>query len=58
MSDDESPSGDVDRLLDDIRADWRRLGAAGDDLEKRRLRKHMQTLFEALRDRLEADPGA
>ncbi len=55
MSDDESPGGDFDRLLDDIRDDWRRLGAADGDFEKRRIRKDMQALFEALRRRLEDD---
>ena len=55
MSDDESPDGDFDRLLDDIRRDWRRLGATDNDLEKRRVRKNMQARFEALRRRLESD---
>ena len=58
MSDGESPDGDFDRLLDDIRGDWRRLAAADNDLEKRRARKDMQARFEALRRRLEADPKA
>ncbi len=56
MSDDEGPDGDFDRLLDDIRRDWRRLGAADNELEKRRIRKAMQARFEALRRRLEKQP--
>ena len=56
MSDDEGPDGDFDRLLDDIRRDWRRLGAADNELEKRRIRKGMQARFEALRRRLEKPP--
>ena len=55
MSDDEGPDGDFDRLLDDIRRDWRRLGATDNELEKRRIRKAMQARFE-LRRRLEKQP--
>ncbi len=56
MSDDESPLGEVDQLLEDIRGDWRRLGEAGSDREKRRIRKDMQARFEALRCKLENEP--
>ena len=55
MSDDESPGGEFDRLLDDIRRDWRRLGVATGELERRRIRKDMQARFEALRRRLDQD---
>jgi hypothetical protein len=58
MSDDDRPTGELDRLLDDIRGDWRRLGAAGSDLERRRIRQEMQARFDALRLRLEKDPDA
>jgi hypothetical protein len=53
MSDDESPTDEIDRLLDAIRCDWRRLGAASTDFEKRRLRKAMQAAFDALQRRLQ-----
>jgi hypothetical protein len=56
MSDDQGPGAEFDRLLDDIREDWRRLDAAKDDLTRRRIRKDMQALFETLRRRLEEDP--
>ena len=56
MSDDENPTGDIDRLLDAIRRDSRRLGAATTDFERRRLRKVMQALFEDLQ-RLLQDPS-
>ncbi len=56
MSDDEGPTGDIDRLLDAIRRDSRRLGAATTDFERRRLRKVMQALFEDLQ-RLLQDPS-
>ena len=56
MSDDENPLGEVEQLLEDIRGDWRRLGVAGSDLEKRRIRKEMQARFEALRRQLDDEP--
>lgn len=55
MSDDESPAGDLDGLLDEIRRDWRRLNAAGTDFERRRIRRDMQARFEELRRRLGND---
>ena len=53
MSDDESQTGEVDRLLDAIRHDWRRLADASTELERRRIRKAMHRCFEELRERLE-----
>jgi len=58
MSDDESDADDVERLLEDIRGDWRRLGDAVTDLEKHQVRKEMQARFEALRRRLEHEGGS
>ena len=58
MSDDDSLAGEFDRLLDDIRGDWRRLGAADSDPERRRIRQEMQARFDALRLKLEKDPEA
>jgi hypothetical protein len=57
MSDEDSPSGEVERLVEDIRGDWRRLSAADSDLEKRRIRQDMLARFEALRRQMEDDPN-
>ena len=51
----EQPETDsVDRLLDDIRRDWRRLGAAEGEDMRQRIRKQMQRSFDELRQQLDA----
>ena len=56
MSEDESVADEIDGLLDSIRRDWRRLGAATGDFERRRIKQEMQRRFEDLRRRLEQEP--
>ena len=53
MSEDEDGQDNIDRLLDAIRRDWRRLSAAAGDFERRRIKQEMQRRFEELRRRLE-----
>ena len=53
MNEDEGQAADIDRLLDAIRSDWRRLGGADGDFQRRRIKQEMQRRFEELRRRLE-----
>jgi hypothetical protein len=55
MSREQADGDGVDRLLDDIRSDWRRLGAAGDETARRQIRQEMQRRFDELRQRLELE---
>ncbi len=56
MSEDESGADEIDRLLDSIRKDWRRLSSAAGDFEQRRIKQEMQRRFEDLRRRLDEAP--
>jgi hypothetical protein len=55
MSQEQADEDGVDQLLDGIRNDWRRLGAADGEFARRRIREQMHQRFEELRQRLDLE---